>query len=176
MCRVSAKNNIYYSNGDKADDLKLAENCLRTVIAALGITYNSDEKREFIKTMLFNIHQSITKLPPEITNKIEIINSEVDEFIKNAGDLLKIDLCDDDQEELNQSIKRIFIKQIIKSIPQRESSELFSHGSDGFSIGISTSANSLSSIKHVAPGNQPIHSLPDYQNTLSIVDETDTID
>ena len=174
--RVSAKDNIYYLSGEKAEDIKLAKNCLKNVVSSLGIRYNDDINSNGVRSTVFNLHEKITKLPPEITAKINKIDDVTNEYIDQVGELLGA-FNELERQDIQSSIKRIFTKQLIRSLSQKEKDSFikFIKKGAGFSNGIFTSASSLSSIKHIGPSYEPMQLQPDYQNTLSIVDETNTI-
>lgn len=175
MSRAGTKNNIYYARtNEKTNEFFIAQNCLDTVLRSLNIHSHADIKAD-IKSTIYNVHQSLTALPDEVTASIQDINDITDTYVDEAKDLLDLDLTSNNKQDISSSIKHLFIKEIIKSYSE-DDSELFTNNKPGYSIGISASSRGLSSVKHTSPGHIPLQLDPSYQNTRAIVDETETIE
>lgn len=176
QARVSAKTYIYDLAGiNKVSELGVAIGYLQKVLYNLGLnSYMDETDKDILKKAIYKTHERITKLPDEVEKDVDAIGDEIIEFIKVSANKLDIRLNNTSSIELANSIKNLFIKELIKKYSSKQK-DLFTRDNFAYSTSITASGRSLSTLQHSSPSNVPIHSTPEYQNVRTVLDETEII-
>jgi len=174
ISRVSTKTNIYNTNGDFITDIFIGKAMLKFVANILNLNINTKEQLEYIKKTIFKVHEKLTELPQEIYDKIKLIDTKINNFIHESAKDIEINITPNNFPEIKNSLENILIKEVLKTYSNKDRS-IFTKGKFGFSTSITAAGRSFSKIQHTSPKQCPIHLLPEYQNTRSILGETEEI-
>lgn len=174
--RINAKTDIYDFKGKKIVDTDIAITTMEMLLYNLSISNHMDDiDRETIKRTIYKINEVITRIPDEIIESVEVIDLDCKEFINNATKKLEIGSGEESLKDINNAIKKIFIKELIKTYSTNEK-DVFFRDNYAKSTSITASGESFSKLKHSSAGKDPIHSAPEYQNVKSFIDDTEIID
>lgn len=171
--RIASKSDLMTIDGEKTEDVKLLEDLIEEILAKLHIDTNvSSVQKLALEHAIYEIHSEITDLPEEIVNKLDLIKTEMNDFIDICIDNLELSDDENTMEEIQRGIENTLLKIIISSYDNKN---IFKEGKYAFSTGLNLSSKSKSMVNYQAPACEPVQSNPDYQNIRNIMLDSNKI-